>query len=58
MAKRVVRWVALGAIAVLFALSWRHELCLIVIVLVAAAITLLAHDRLADRADARRAAAL
>lgn len=53
-----MRWVVLVGVAGLFALSWRHELYLIVVALPAAAITLLVHDHLADRADARRVAAL
>lgn len=48
----------LVGVAALFGLSWRHELYLIVVALPAAAITLVVHDRLSVRADARRVAAL
>lgn len=38
--------------------AWRHEIFLVVIAMPVAAITLAVHERLADRSDARRAAAL
>lgn len=58
MSSAAVRGLVVLAAAAIFALSWQHELYLIVVALPAAAITLAVHDRLADRADARRLAAL
>ncbi|MFZ6003032.1 MAG: hypothetical protein ACOYXM_03795 [Actinomycetota bacterium] len=58
MGRRTVRFLVVVALAALFAVAWRHEVFLVVIAMPAAAITLAVHERLADRSDARRAAAL
>ena len=58
MGSRAVRAVVVVGVAAAFALAWRHELFLIVIVMPAAAVTLSVHARNIDRSHARRAAAL
>jgi hypothetical protein len=58
MGRQAVRWLVRLAVAAVFALSWRHDLFLMVVAMPAGAITLAVQDRLSDRSDARRAAAL
>jgi len=58
MGRRTVRSVVVLVLAGVFAVAWRQEIFLVVIAMPAAAITLSVHERLADRSDARRAAAL
>lgn len=56
--RRVVRGLVVFVVAATFASSWHQELFLLVVAIPAAAITLAVQERLADRSDARRAAAL
>lgn len=55
---RRLRLAAVVAAAVAFAVSWHLGVFLVIAVLPAAALTMLAHDRVVDRCDGGRAAAL